>query len=80
MAQGYKTGGRKKGTPNKITTDIRAMISAALEKVGGEKYLVSVAKKDPKAFLTLVAKVIPTELSVDLGPVSVKVLRFTDAA
>lgn len=38
-----KTGGRKKGTPNKITADVKAMILAALEQAhpeGSVAYLV----------------------------------------
>jgi hypothetical protein len=30
MAKGYKTGGRRKGTPNKLTRDLREMILGAL--------------------------------------------------
>lgn len=35
-----KTGGRQKGTPNKLTADVKAMILEALDKAGGVKYLV----------------------------------------
>lgn len=32
---GERRGGRKPGTPNKITADVRAMIVAALNAAGG---------------------------------------------
>ena len=61
-----KTGGRKKGVPNKITADLKGMILSALDAVGGQKYLVEQAKENPTAFLTLVGKVLPKEVHVDL--------------
>ncbi len=54
-----KKGGRKPGVPNKLTGDIKAMILAALDKAGGEAYLVDQALNNPNAFLTLVGKVLP---------------------
>jgi len=61
-----KTGGRKKGVPNKITADLKGMILTALSDVGGKDYLVEQAKENPTAFLTLVGKVLPKEVHVDL--------------
>ena len=58
--------GREKGVPNKVTTDVKEMIVAALDGVGGEKYLIARAK-DPRtasAFLTLVGRVLPRDLNV----------------
>jgi len=40
MAKGKKTGGgSRKGVPNKITGDVRAMILGALDAAGGMEYL-----------------------------------------
>lgn len=61
-----KTGGRKKGVPNKINADLKGMILTALSDVGGKDYLVEQAKENPTAFLTLVGKVLPKEVHVDL--------------
>lgn len=58
-----KTGGRKKGTPNILTSDVKTMILAALDKAGGVEYLVSQARESPAAFMTLVGKVLPTQLA-----------------
>ena len=63
MAKGYKTGGRQPGTPNKITTAVRDAILNAFQEVGGESYLTSVAKDDPRTFCTLLGKVLPTQIS-----------------
>jgi hypothetical protein len=38
------------------------MILGALDKAGGEKYLVKQAQMNPGAFMSLIGKVLPTEL------------------
>lgn len=60
-----KTGGRKKGTTNKLTADVKAMILEALDKAGGVGYLLTQAQSNPNAFLTLVGKVLPMQLASD---------------
>lgn len=62
-----KTGGRKKGTPNKATTEVKTAILKAFDAAGGEKYLVRVAKEDPKTFCTLLGRVLPAELKADIN-------------
>lgn len=54
--------GRPKGTPNKVTSELKEMILNALDKAGGEAYLARCAKKNPNAFLTLVGKVLPLQV------------------
>jgi hypothetical protein len=55
--------GRPKGTPNRLTADVRAMILAALDKAGGVDYLVAQSERNPAAFLTLVGKVLPLQMT-----------------
>lgn len=57
--------GRKKGSVNKVTADIRQMISNALDKAGGVNYLLQQARENPASFLSLVAKIVPQK--VDIG-------------
>lgn len=57
--------GRPKGSQNKNTKAVKDMILGALNKAGGEAYLVRMAHQEPKAFLTLVGKVMPIQLSGD---------------
>jgi len=72
---GNKPGpGRPKGMPNKTTVDVRNMLIASLDAVGGQEYLQRQAIENPKAYLSLVAKVIPSEVKsqitgADGGPV-----------
>lgn len=54
-----KTGGRKAGTPNKVTALLKEDILNALTNVGGAQYLEQVAMSHPPAFLSLIGKVLP---------------------
>lgn len=62
-----KTGGRVKGQPNKLTTQIKDMIRAALDEAGGVDYLVQQSEDNPVAFLSLVGKLVPIDASVQLN-------------
>lgn len=74
MARGRKTGGRSKGTPNKVTADLRSMILGALEDAGGQEYLLTQAQQNPQAFLTLVGRTLPKEIKAELGAGLLRVL------
>lgn len=66
-----KTGGRKKGTPNRTTQALKdAILIAATEHGEDDKgkdglvgYLRKVAREDVKAFSGLLGKVIPTQIA-----------------
>lgn len=66
--------GRPKGATNKTTAEVKTMILQALEGAGGVEYLIERAN-DPKtasAFLTLVGKVLPLQVTGENGgPVQV---------
>jgi len=55
--------GRKAGTPNKVTKQLKDMILGALDEAGGLNYLVAQAHDNPNAFLTLVGKVLPLDVN-----------------
>jgi hypothetical protein len=64
--------GRVKGVPNKVTKAVKEMVIAALEQAGGIDYLVEQSAKNPTAFMSLVGKVLPLQLTgEDGGPVKV---------
>lgn len=75
-----KTGGRIAGTPNKLQTDVKAMILAALEAAGGAAYLKEQSKRNPQAFMTLVGRVLPLQHSIDpeQNKIIVEVRKFTE--
>jgi hypothetical protein len=58
---GKKHGGRKKGTPNRTTQDMKSAILEAFERAGGADYLTMLAADEPRTFVTLLAKVLPNE-------------------
>lgn len=63
-----KTGGRKKGTPNKVTAALKDMILTALDEAhpeGSVAYLKLQAQDNPTAFLTLVGKVLPLQVNAE---------------
>jgi hypothetical protein len=65
---GLKRGGqpgRPKGVPNKVTGELKEMILSALANAGGVKYLEARAKDTPNAFLSLVGRVLPLQVSGD---------------
>ena len=61
-----KTGGRQKGTPNKVTAQLKDAILLAAENAGGEQglvgYLTDVAEKQPAIFLPLLVKILPIQI------------------
>ncbi len=74
MAKGGKRAGagRPKGSLDKNNKQLREMILEALEAKGGATYLAAQADKSPAAFLSLLGKVLPTQLTGDGGgPVQV---------
>lgn len=55
--------GRPVGSKNQYTKDIRNMILASLDKLGGLEYLVTQGKENPGPYLALVGKVLPKEIA-----------------
>jgi hypothetical protein len=79
MAKGVKTGGRKKGTPNKFTGELKDLILGALDQAGGMEYLARQAEEKPAAFLALVGKVLPLQVNGALehsGGITVNIKQF----
>jgi hypothetical protein len=73
-----KTGGRKKGTPNKTTALLKDAILRAAENAGNDKgmvgYLTLQATLNPGPFMALLGKVLPMQITgVGDGPVKLVV-------
>lgn len=56
--------GRPKGSVNKVTKQLKEMILGALDTKGGQAYLERQAEEFPVAFMTLLGKVLPSEMRV----------------
>src|SRR4249919_1304797 len=59
--------GRRKGVPNKVNADLKAMILGALAGAGGQDYLQRQAEMNPGAFMTLIGKVLPMQITGEGG-------------
>ena len=59
-----KSGGRGKGTPNRITGELREMVLTALSELGGVEYLIRMGHDRPEVFARLLARCMPQ--AVDL--------------
>jgi hypothetical protein len=77
--KGKKTGGRRKGTPNKVTASIKAAFSDAFDKLGGVPSLVQWGRENQTEFYKLVSKLIPSEVSMS-GEMTPLVIDLVTAA
>jgi hypothetical protein len=57
----------KKRGPGKMTKDIKEVLLIAFEKAGGCSYLVKQSKENPKAFMALLGRCIPAQVSLDIS-------------
>lgn len=74
--QSGNLAGRPRGTPNKVTGEVRTLLLRALERAGGEDYLVQQAQVNPTAFLALLGKCIPSRVEGTAeAPVTIVVKR-----
>lgn len=66
--------GRPKGAKNKLTTTVREAILAAFDEVGGADYLVQQAMDNPVAFMSLLAKILPTQIDLKSKGEPIKII------
>jgi len=62
-----RTGGRKKGTPNHLTSSVKQALFDSFSTLGGKRWLVRLGKEDPRTFAMLLGRIIPTEIGGTLG-------------
>lgn len=78
--KGKKTGGRQKGVTNKLTADVKEMVLAALTGVGGQEYLELQAMRNPQAFMSLLGKIMPSQIDLNakVSKTIITVVSFAD--
>ena len=58
---------RPKGTPNKITRELREMVRDALEQEGGVELLRQWARDKPEVFSKLLVRCLPQAVEAEVG-------------
>lgn len=71
--------GRPKGRLNKETADIKEMVVGALCAVGGADYLARQAERNPVAFMGLIGRVLPLQVTGENGGALLIDFRWADA-
>lgn len=61
---GNGRGGRKKGSKNRIPMTLQVAIEKSFQKLGGVSYLVRMGESHPQAYLALLGKIIPRNITV----------------
>lgn len=56
-----KTGGRKPGAPNKVTTSVKEALVQAFDKLGGVPALVKWGRENPTEFYKIWTKILPAQ-------------------
>lgn len=59
--------GRRKGSKNKTTVLLKEAIEESFANVGGAEYLTAMALQEPKAYLTLLSKILPAKIEADIN-------------
>src|SRR6185312_15003349 len=81
IGKGTPGPGRPKGAANRENKMLREMILAALDENGGVEYLKTQAIKEPRAFLSLLGRVLPLQVTGEGGgALVVEITRFADKA
>lgn len=74
-----KTGGRQRGTPNRLTQSAREAFQFAFDALGGADALAEWARQQPHDFYRLYARMIPSTGPSALGPQTLTVIRRDEA-
>lgn len=76
---GERRGGRKAGTPNKLTASNKARLEEAFRRMGDVNGLVEWAKDTPTEFYKLWGKLIPADVKLggegEGGAIVIRVVR-----
>ncbi len=67
FVKGQKRPNQGKRGPNKASLALKEMILLALDEAGGIEYLRERAQDNPNAFLALIGRVLPLQVSGDGG-------------
>lgn len=85
VGDGTPGPGRPKGVPNKTTALLKDAILQAAQAAGGAEgmagYLTAQAEKNPNAFMALLGKVLPMQITgADGGPLQITKIELAPVA
>lgn len=63
MARHFKSGGRQRGTPNKITRAFREAVLVAYDAIGGDQAFSTWARENQTEFYRIAARLIPLQVA-----------------
>ncbi|WP_291511479.1 hypothetical protein [Acidithiobacillus sp.] len=58
--------GRPAGAVNKTTATLKAALEQSFSELGGVRWLVQLAEREPRAYAALLAKLLPTQIDADV--------------
>ena len=70
--------GRKRGSLNKTTRTLKEALLASFNTLGGEKWLIRLAESDPKAYVGLLGRIIPSEINGQVRAISENLVVYID--
>lgn len=65
MTKGTKTGGRRAGTPNRISGTVRENVIAVFDAIGGTEAMERWARENQSEFYRFYSKLLPTEIRTE---------------
>ena len=69
--------GRPAGVPNHTTTALKEALLESFHALGGVEYLQELAKKEPRAYASLLGRLIPAELRAEIDG-TIRTVRIRD--
>ena len=71
---GKNLGGRPKGSKDKVSRDIKTACLQAFEEGGGAQWLKRQMKTEPRAFMALLGKILPSQIEAKIDVTTKQVL------
>ena len=65
--------GRPRGAKSRTSAAVKEALLRAFDEVGGEAWLVKLAKSDPRTFAVLLARLLPSEIKAELAGIPPKI-------
>jgi hypothetical protein len=75
----HPESGRKKGVPNRLTSSFREAVLTVFRDIGGTEHLEQWALAHPTEFYKIAARLIPNEITGQVGVAPSLVIRYEDS-